>query len=329
MAINDLFAYMRVATHQMQSEYDRIRKRAAEDPGTAGDNGEENWAELLRTWLPASYHIVTKGRIMNAQGECGPQVDILVLSPAYPKILLGRKEYLEGGVLAAFECKLTLKADHVRTAVQNAAIIRRLSRPMRKGSPYRELHTRLRYGLLAHSHIWQGSQSTPVDNIEKHLYEAETEETRHPKEVLDTVCVSDLATWRISKLVVAGERLLSQMRLRYERMGDFWTTIQQAGGAIEANHVCFTEEYQTTTEKKQLFTPIGSFLTTIFEMLAWEDVSLRPLAEYLLVADLLGSGQGSARMWALNVLSDELAGKLRQGECLVSGERWHEWSMCF
>jgi hypothetical protein len=154
MSLNDLFDYMRSATHQMQGEYERIQKRAVEDPGTAGDNGEENWAELLRRWLPKSYHIVTKGRIMNTEGECGPQVDVLVLSPAYPEALLGRKEYLEGGVLAAFECKLTLKAEHIFTAVKNAAQIRRLSQPLRQGSPRKELYSRVYYGLLAHSHIW-------------------------------------------------------------------------------------------------------------------------------------------------------------------------------
>jgi len=34
---------------EIEEEYNRIRKRAYEDPGTAGDQGEENWAELLRS----------------------------------------------------------------------------------------------------------------------------------------------------------------------------------------------------------------------------------------------------------------------------------------
>lgn len=265
MSLNDLFDYMRNATHQMQNEYERIQKRAVEDPGTAGDNGEENWAELLRRWLPKSYHIVTKGRIMNTKGECSPQVDVLVLSPSYPEALLGRKEYLEGGVIAAFECKLTLKAEHIRTAVKNAAEIRRLSQVPRQGTPHKELYTRVSYGLLAHSHIWQGQQSSPIENIERHLFQTEETETQHPKEVLDVVCVSDLATWSTVKLLIAGTSLLSQLSIRYQQLGDVWEELQAAGGVIETVHTCFAHAYQETDEKKQLFTPIGSFLSRLLE----------------------------------------------------------------
>src|ERR1700737_4533681 len=72
----------------IEEEYARIRKRAAEDPGTAGDQGEENWATLLREWLPTYFHIVTKGRILTETGYASPQVDVLVLMPSYPRILL-------------------------------------------------------------------------------------------------------------------------------------------------------------------------------------------------------------------------------------------------
>jgi len=329
MASNDLFDYMCDATQIMQNEYSRIRKRAAEDPGTAGDNGEENWAELLRRWLPPTYRVVTKGRIMNAKGQCGPQVDVLVLSPSYPEVLLGKKEYLEGGVLAAFECKLTLKAEHVCTAAKNATEIRRLSLPARQGTPYKELHTRVRYGLLAHSHVWQGERATPIDNIEGHLRETELSEAQHPRELLDLICVSDLATWRTAKLVIAGQALLSQMSVRYSQLGSSWDEIQQAGGIIETAHVCFAATSQPSGERKQLFTPVGSFLATFLEMLAWEDMSLRSLAEHFILADLGGLGQGRSQFWPLAVLSDKLADKLRQGGCLVSGERWHEWRLFF
>lgn len=328
MAANDLFNYMRDATQQMQSEYERIQKRAAEDPGTAGDNGEENWAELLRKWLPPSYQVVTKGRIMNTKGECGPQVDVLVLSPSYPKALLGKKEYLEGGVLSAFECKLTLKSEHIRTAVKNAAEIRRLSQPARQGTPYKELHTRIRYGLLAHSHAWQGIESAPIENVEKHLHLTEREDSQHPNEVLDVICVSDLAVWKTIKALFAGQSLLSQMSVRYKKLGEAsWSAIQQAGGVIEIAHLCHAEPNQMSEDKKKLFTPIGSFLAGFYEMLAWEDIGLRPLAEYFILSELSGLGQGGGKIWPITVLSDDLAAKLRQGACLVSGERWHEWSM--
>lgn len=328
MSSNDLFNYMKSAAQKIQAEYDRIQKRTSEDPGTAGDNGEENWASLLREWLPANYRVVTKGRIMNTEGDCGPQVDVLVLSPSYPQVLLDKKEYLEGGVLAAFECKLTLTAAHVRDAVRNAARICKLSRPERKGTPYRELHTRLRYGLLAHSHSWQGAASTPIQNIEKHLRKTEDDAVQHPKDLLDFICVADLAAWRTTKIVFAGQHLLSQVRKRYEHLG-IWDSVQKSGGVVEATHIYSSAEYQSNEDARGAFTPVGSFLTALLNALSWEDESMRALAEYFTLAQLGGAGQGSGRFWPLSILSDELADRLARGGGLVTGERWNEWSMLF
>ena len=74
---HDLEDFMKQVTSEMESEYLRIRSRALEDPGTAGDQGEENWAELLREWLPPTYKVVTRGRILSSDGRTSPQVDVL------------------------------------------------------------------------------------------------------------------------------------------------------------------------------------------------------------------------------------------------------------
>ena len=39
---HDLHTFMEQVTREIASEYKRIYTRAAEDPGTAGDEGEEN-----------------------------------------------------------------------------------------------------------------------------------------------------------------------------------------------------------------------------------------------------------------------------------------------
>ena len=69
---HDLYDFMRQLSAKNGSEYCRIQKRATEDPGTAGDQGEENWAELLRGWLPRNYEVVTKGRIISQDGITSP-----------------------------------------------------------------------------------------------------------------------------------------------------------------------------------------------------------------------------------------------------------------
>jgi hypothetical protein len=88
---HDLYDFMQQIDAEMAAEYNRIRKRATEDPGTAGDQGEENWAELLREWLPGTYQVVTKGRIISQEGITSPQVDVLILKGSYPKKLLNKK----------------------------------------------------------------------------------------------------------------------------------------------------------------------------------------------------------------------------------------------
>jgi hypothetical protein len=149
---HDIHGFLRRSQQDLQAEYLRIRKRSSEDPGTAGDQGEENWASVLRAWLPQYFHVVTKGRILTESGYASPQIDVLVLSPAYPRLLLDKKVYLSGGVVAAFECKITLTAEDVRWAVTTSATLR-AALPKRDGSPYRELNCGVIYGLFAHSHI--------------------------------------------------------------------------------------------------------------------------------------------------------------------------------
>ncbi len=57
----------------MASEYERIRGRSLEDPGTAGDESEEVQAELLRQWLPEDYTIAIKDHILGADGSASPK----------------------------------------------------------------------------------------------------------------------------------------------------------------------------------------------------------------------------------------------------------------
>lgn len=191
---HDLYNFMRQISDEMAAEYNRIRKRTTEDPGTAGDQGEENWAELLRGWLPSTYKIVTKGRIISQDGRTSPQVDVLVLKDVYPEKLLNKKLYLAAGVAAAFECKTTLTAADIEKTVKNCVKIKDLY-PVREGTPYKELHTSIVYGLLAHSHSWQRENSTPENNIERKLRESDASYVLHPRQTLDLLCVANFGTW--------------------------------------------------------------------------------------------------------------------------------------
>ena len=66
---HELRQFLEQVSNEMAAEYRRIYGRAAEDPGTAGDEGEENWAKLLREWLPASLHVEAKAASSHTTGE--------------------------------------------------------------------------------------------------------------------------------------------------------------------------------------------------------------------------------------------------------------------
>jgi hypothetical protein len=297
--------FLRQISNEMSAEYERIRLRAAEDPGTAGDEGEENWAAILRDWLPRTYEVVTKGRIINPRGETSPQIDVLVLSGSYPQKLLNKKLYLGAGVLAAFECKTTLKASHVDDVVRKCKLIKNLYYP-RIGTPFGELHAPIVYGLLAHSHAWKSAKSTPRDNIDIALWQADRATVTHPREQLDVLCVSDLGTW------------ISHKSVDWTAMG---YEDRPSASTAYIGHV--HDQGQDTR-----YTPIGALISYLSRRLAWEDPSLRKMAEYYSNANLAGSGGGPGRDWPgdiFNIFTDK-AMMVRQ-EPRPDG--WDEWGMYF
>lgn len=198
---HDLFDFLKKANTNISDEYTRICRRVNEDPGTAGDQGEENWKELLESWIPPYFQIVTKGRILSDSGETSPQVDVIVLSPDYPKSLLNCKEYLAGGVVAAFECKTTLRRKHIGEFVEHSRKIEKLA-VNERGTPRKDLQSKIYYGLLAHSHEWKKENSKPKENIENAIWEYDEKYITHPREIPDIICVADLGVWKSEKMIV-------------------------------------------------------------------------------------------------------------------------------
>jgi hypothetical protein len=320
---NDLHTFITGVNWEMATEYERIRRRALEDPGTAGDQGEENWATLLREWLPPYLQIVTKGRILNARGQAGPQVDVLVLSPAYPKRLLDKKLYLAGGVEAAFECKITLEARHIEKAAENAAKIRRLL-SKRRGTPYKELNSPLIYGLLAHSHYWKGAASTPIDNVTDKLWESDRNHAAHPREMLDLLCVADLAAWAVRK--VTGEGFLPGQTAGYATTEEPYaeTTLSWSAPQVDPPFSRTVLDFHRMEGQ----TPIGSMLTDLLARLAWRHPSIKDMATFFFSAQLRGQGGGYVRRWPYDeIYSAEVRERVERKQLNVTP--WSEWGWMF
>lgn len=319
MKPHDIHDFVISSQKDIKDEYERIRKRAVEDPGTAGDQGEENWASLLRNWLPSYFQIVTKGRILTVSGYASPQVDVLVLSPCYPSILLDKKLYLAGGVVAAFECKTTLKAEHINDSVRTASEIRR-NLPKLKGTPYKELNSTIIFGLLAHSHSWKGKKSTPLENIETTLLKADESNVKHPIECLDFLVIADLATWTVSKSTYLSPKL--------PFYNDDFIKLFGPDGHASTSYICHAKGKGWEGQQENYFSPLGVLLSSIYSKLSWMFHDMRHLDAYFRSVNLMGRGRGYQRHWNIDIYSEEIRERVFNG-ILSNGVPFDEWSVGF
>lgn len=319
---HDLFDFLRQTSNEMAAEYTRIQKRATEDPGTAGDQGEENWAELLEGWIPSTYKVVTKGRIIGQDGHTSPQIDVLVLKNVYPEKLLNKKLYLAAGVAAAFECKTTLKASHIEEAVKTCVQIKNLY-ASRVGTPYKELHAPIIYGLLAHSHSWKGKNSKPMENVNTRLLESDQSHISHPRECLDVLCVADLATWAVQKITFLSPQ---QLITNNADVLDTATKVLGPDGSALSSYIGHTSSPGNLVEP---FTPIGVLIYYLSRMLAWENPTLRDLAsDYGITTTNSCEYGGSVRRWPSAIYSEEVR-SLVETRGVSSTRNWNEWDFAF
>jgi len=274
---------MRRSTAKMAADYERMRQLAREDPGTSGDQAEEDWAELISQWLPETYHVVKKGRILFSSGETSGQVDVLVLSPSYPKGLLSNKLYLAAGVLAAFEIKRTLRRKNILSAVKESVKINSLAR-----SDLRVRH-HIIYGLLAHTHELQRAGKPPEEVLGEDLIQADADEVADPRDGIEMVCVPPLGTWTL-------------MRRAHKDKGVFTTSYMRGPLDISLN------DFAVTTDA------IGRFLTALLYRLGKTDKSIAPIAGYFEGVGLAGIGYGDDREWPMGAMSDELLNALSAEE---------------
>jgi len=311
LSAHDLHAFMDQITTEMGSEYARIYARAAEDPGTAGDEGEENWARLLKEWLPPTYHIETKGRLIGHDGLMSPQIDVVVLKPSYPKKLLEKKIWLASGVAAAFECKTTITAAHISASIARCVEFKRLYAE-RNGTPRAELVSPLIYGILAHSHSWKAEKSDPIGNVKRAL-DISSSIVTHPRFEVDVLCIADLATWSRSYITHY------EASWKPEGQAELTKLFGAACGPM-TSIMCGAPD---SDSQKPTFRPIGKLIEELTRRLAWADPSVRDISDYFRLTNLGGSSSGQMRPWPLSIYSDSVAQQIVQGRS-TNGVSWDE-----
>jgi Domain of unknown function (DUF6602) len=322
MTPHELETFLEQDLIEMRSEYDRIRARTREDPETAGDEGEEAWAAVLREWLPSSYQIRLKGRILGADGAAGPQVDIVVLRPGYPKRLLDKKLYLAGGVAAVFECKNTLTAAHIVKTWQNVEAVNALEGAVGEETPFRALVPTIFYGLLAHGHSWDKPRSDPAGIITGKVSDL-VNSTDRMRDVLSLICVANLASWDVFRMTYDGPGLFAP---------DLWEARKQLLG-ISSDEASCSLQYNlalSNVEVPEPSNPVGVLVAGVIGRLAFSDSTLRPLSQYFYAAGMggrMGVAVVSRRFPVESQFSAETISRLPHS--LTNAQAGSEWSMGF
>jgi len=76
------------------------------------------------------------------------------------------------------------------------------------------------------------------------------------------------------------------------------------------------------------FLPVGTLVSYLTRRLAWEDPSLRGLADYYRMVKVGGGGSGRQRRWPGTVYGDQIRRQVQSG-VLMGPLPWNEWSVCF
>lgn len=317
---HDLSIFLKRLNDTLVSEYERIQRWVLEDPGTAGDEGEENWAQFLRGLLPKTYSVVTKGRIMGADGQLSRQVDVVVLKPSYPPHLASTKIYLAAGVAAAFECKLKVKRHHFAEVVRQSRSVKALLRTnVDAPTPFTELRSPIVTGLLAHTHALKGKKSRAEEKISE-LLTTIVDEAEHPYELPDIVCVADIGTWSSHlRSCVTEAPNNDELKLGEERVGFAYLM-----STVEGSHA------------PEVFSPMAQMFCDLFRKIAWHDSSMREMSDFYDRAIVVETASGDERCWdARDIYTAEVAAEITRrrtglpslgSDAVLHSPRWDEWS---
>lgn len=109
---------------QLLVERNKFKATSLSNPDCAGERTEEIFAKLVRELVPDEFKVVTRARIEFNDPSESPQLDLIILKPGGEKRLNDLKSYPLDSVLAAFECKLTLRKRDIEKAAVTANAIK-------------------------------------------------------------------------------------------------------------------------------------------------------------------------------------------------------------
>lgn len=146
-----------------------IARQSFAHPGTKGDASEAVWVELLTTYLPERYRVLS-AHIVDSEGVFSDQIDVVVFDRQYSPFIFkyqGQTIVPAESVYAVFEAKQTSNAQLVAYAQDKIGSVRKLTRtslpiPHAGGVyPAKPVHHILG-GLLTFESEWKPPMGAPL-----------------------------------------------------------------------------------------------------------------------------------------------------------------------
>ena len=107
-----------------------------------------------------------------------------------------------------------------------------------------------------------------------------------------------------------------------------WSALEPIYGRNGSATSAYVSHTRAQELQVQQFTPVGVLISHLTLKVAWEDDSLRDLADYYRIVNIAGSGKGYMRMWPSSIYSEEIRPRVEAG-LLVNGKPWDDWSLGF
>lgn len=291
---------------KIEKDYARLFAIASEgDPQRAGHGGEYTWVKLLKKWLPSSYKVGTRKYIIPEDGTSPHEWDIVVFRPNCPPQMRKSEAVLAGGVAAAFSVKTTLTGKLIKEELPKAIELKR-SMLRRSGSLRDEILPLFPCGILAHSHSWTKSNTkanhpTPSDRVTTTLVELEDGLVRHPRELIDFICVADVAAWMTTRVTHVPEVAMpADWPFRPYLSKDYpWVAVTTLLSTAKMPYPDEAVLGFNFGPNVALESPVGAFITALLVRLSYSDPALSPIAESLQVNGTLGLMHGKPRGWSM------------------------------
>lgn len=295
--------WLEQVSEDMRRDYDRLHADAVSPAlvQQAGHGAESSWVRFLSAWLPPEYEVGRRKYIVPEKGSSTFETDLVVFRPSYPVALREREEILASGVAAAFSVKLTLDRAGLSEAARSATALTD-GMAERRGSPRTEMQRPFPFGVLAHSHSWKAPASAPAANINDAVWTLDHAHADRPAKSLDLVCVADLGTWR---------------RVFMPRV----PTVASLAPGQTPSYQAVTAMIDSSASTSPA--PVAVLVSALFERLAADHPTMRPLADGLRLTGTSGEGSGLQRVWALqDVFSDEVRSRLLSGGWSTGDPDW-------